>query len=353
VEHRGILDVAQPVTGCWRAAVPAAVGLLLWFGAAAPAGPQSHNYQTLADIVRDRVAIARALVEPIARCVQRHDTGYTAFHGCIDWHSSVHGTLGLVIYRKLTGARDQDALIERQLTDANVKAERTMLRDRPRFEMPYGRAWFLRLAIEYESQFHSGRLRDIADQLAASLRAFIEPQRSDLMEGAYDSISWALINMLDYAQATGNAALRNFATAYARESLLRAGPRCSYRLEQAEFMSICLQRTWLAAKVLSSAEFENWQQRFLTDPGLPAPVTRPTSAHHYGLNFSRSWALASLYRATGRAEYGASFAAHFGAGFGDRKNWDGDYRVVGHWVAQFGMMALLLAGDGAPPARGR
>ena len=105
-----------------------------------------------------------------------------------------------------------------------------------------------------------------------------------------------------------------------------------------------------AGATLLAAEFENWHQQFLTGAGLPAPITQPTSAHHHGLNFSRSWALASLYRATGRAEYGASFAAHFGAGYGTRKNWDGDYYVVGHWVAQFGMMALLLLGDQAPPA---
>ena len=68
-----------------------------------------------------------------------------------------------------------------------------------------------------------------------------------------------------------------------------------------------------------------------------------------------SWALAALARRTGLAEYDAALGAHFSAGYRPRSNWDGDYRSVAHWVAQFGMMGLLLLDDGLaaapPPAR--
>jgi hypothetical protein len=187
----------------------------------------------------------------------------------------------------------------------------------------------------------------MADDVAGSLKAFIAPQRSDLLEGAYDSVSWALVNLIDYARATGNPTLLEFAKDYARAALLRAGPRCSYKLEQAEFMSICLQRVWLASEVLSSSDFDEWNRNFMREVGIPDAIVNPTSAHHHGLNFSRSWALAALSRKTGLREYDAAFARHFAAGYRRRANWDGEYQTVARGVAQFGMMALRLLGPDA------
>jgi len=309
---------------------------------------QAQPYATASEIERDRSAIAAQLVEPIARCVKRRDTGHEVFHGCIDWHSSVHGMLGLVLHGSISGDTRHDAFIEAQLDERKLALERAMLARNPGFEMPYGRAWFLRLAIEHERRFGSRKLRGMADDVAGSLKAFIESRQSDLFEGAYDSVSWALINLIDYASATGNQALLDFAESYARAALVRTGPRCSYKLEQSEFMSICLQRAWLASKVLAASEFDGWNRAFLKQVGVPKPVLQAASTHHHGLNFSRSWALAALYRKTALREYDEGFAAHFAAGYRRRVSWDGPYETVAHWVAQFGMMALRLIGPDAP-----
>jgi hypothetical protein len=323
-------------------------GLLALLCGAAQAQPGSGHYSAAAAIERDRAAIAAQLVEPIARCVKRNDTDHVIFHGCIDWHSSVHGMLGLVLFGDISGNKRYDAFVEQQLAVPKLALEREMLMRNPAFEMPYGRAWFLRLAIEHERRYGSQKLRAMADDVAGSLKTFIAPRRSDLLEGDYGSISWALINLIDYAQATGNQGLLDFANGYARDALLRAGPRCSYQLERAEFMSICLQRAWLAAKVLTAPEFEPWHRKFMQQVGIPEAIANPTSAHHHGLNFSRSWALAALTRKTGLREYDVGFARHFEAGYRRRANWDGGYQTVAHWVAQFGMMALRLIGPQAP-----
>ena len=47
-----------------------------------------------------RKEIARALVEPIRVGVARKDTGHAAFHGCMDWHSAVHGVWALTAYAR-------------------------------------------------------------------------------------------------------------------------------------------------------------------------------------------------------------------------------------------------------------
>ena len=85
-------------------------------------------------------------------------------------------------------------------------------------------------------------------------------------------------------------------------------------------------------------------------PVMPQPVTRPLSWHHHGLNFSRAWGLWHLHAASGRAEqreaYLAAYIAHFREGYERPALWRGSYEGVGHWVPQFGMLALQpLFGD--------
>jgi hypothetical protein len=334
-----------------RTCLVALVAGLTFAGIQARAAADSATPPSLGAIAAGRAAIARNLVEPVVRCVRRKDTDHVAFHGCIDWHSSVHGTLALVIYGGMTGDQTYDSLVKSELTAPKIAREQTLLRTRPGFEMPYGRSWFLRLATQYQARFGDGVLRDMAKEVADSLRLFISRRPSDLYEGAYSSLSWALINLIDYAEAAGDGVNARFAREYARAALLRSGPYCDYGLEHSEFMSICLQRAWLASKVLGREEFERWQQEFLDRTGLPQPVTDPNSAHHYGLNFSRSWALAALHRATRRPDYARAYAAHFWTGYSDRQNWDGRYETVAHWVAQFGMLSLFLLGTDAPALR--
>src|ERR1700744_694838 len=45
-----------------------------------------------------RTQIASDLAAPIAICVAHHDTDNPAFHGCMDWHSAVHGVWALSAY---------------------------------------------------------------------------------------------------------------------------------------------------------------------------------------------------------------------------------------------------------------
>src|SRR5262245_44821499 len=98
----------------------------------------------LAPLLQARAQIATALPDPTRLGVARRDTGNAAFHGCLDWHSAVHGVWALTAYARMTGDAQDEPRIAELLNPANVAAEREFLRVRSGFEMPYGRAWFLR-----------------------------------------------------------------------------------------------------------------------------------------------------------------------------------------------------------------
>src|SRR3569833_3488139 len=78
----------------------------------------------------------------------------TAFYGCFDWHSAVHGHWLLVRLVKLfpdaAFAKDARAALGASLTAKNIAGEVEYLQreDRASFERPYGLAWLLQLAAE-------------------------------------------------------------------------------------------------------------------------------------------------------------------------------------------------------------
>jgi hypothetical protein len=295
----------------------------------------------LRSMVQDRTAIAAALAQPIAHCVERHDTAHHAFHGCIDWHSAVHGTWALIAYARVTGDDRFDEIVRETLRPDHIAAEARFLRRHPRFEMPYGRAWFLRLALAYRAHFKDDALVPMADDVLASMLDYYDGRTADPRSTSYGSASWALINMHDYAAATGNAAALAAVRSHIRSNFLPAGRGCDYGLEMKNFMAVCTNWAWAVSKVLPRHEFQKWARTFFKKSGgLPRPIAAPRGAHESGLNFSRSWGLWAVYRRTGETDFAESYAAHFLNTYNDPQQWRGDYRRVGHWVAQFGMLGL-------------
>ena len=54
-------------------------------------------------IMEEKAAMAKALAGAVREALARADTDHIAFHGCIDWHSAVHGTWALTAYTRMTG----------------------------------------------------------------------------------------------------------------------------------------------------------------------------------------------------------------------------------------------------------
>jgi len=294
----------------------------------------------LAALDHDKRTMAAELARQAAYCSARQDTAHPAFKGCIDWHSSVHGVWALLAYQRATGDAQYAALVASILNKDALAQERASLRQAPLFEMPYGRAWFLRLAIEHHRLTGADDLLPFADEVAFSLRDFYRRRGIDRFSGAYQSASWALINLLDYARHRNLAELEAEVKDAVRKNFVDVEPKCTAERERGEFMAICSNWAALASRVLTRDDYGPWLARFIAVNGLPGPVTHPDNDHEFGLNFSRAWGLWDMYAASGRADVSAAYAAHFRAGYRPASNWRGSYQAVGHWVAQFGLFAL-------------
>jgi hypothetical protein len=304
-------------------------------------------------LLQARREIARQLVEPIRQSVARKDTGHAAFHGCIDWHSAVHGVWALTAYVRMTGDTVCAGLLEETLRPEKLAAERALLAARPDFEMPYGRAWFLRLAREHGLYMRDATgdraapalLLSVAAEVLASMLAYYGAQRRpDPRRGSYASDSWALINMLDYAVWSGDAAAEAAIRFLVEAHFLDHRGGCDWASENGHFMAVATNWAWLVSKVLPRGDFDRWRRELFASAGLPQPVVRPINWHHHGLNFSRAWGLWALHAAIASEEakgpYPKSYAAHFRATYDTPSLWRGSYEGVGHWVPQFGMLAL-------------
>lgn len=314
---------------------------VLALGCAATGGANAAQVPpSLVQLLKGKRAIAADLARQVAMCSSRRDTSNPAFKGCVDWHSAVHGVWALVAYERATGDHQYAHLISSILSKQGIEKERAHIRNAPMFEMPYGRAWFLRLALEYHALTGSTKLQEMGDDVAISLRNFYRRNGINPLSGAYQSASWALINLFDYARYRKNEKLKIEVTNWIKQYFVSNDLKCPYSLATGEFMAICTNWAALVSRVLDHEAYSKWLDRFIKLNGLPSPIIRPSTPHESGLNFSRAWGLWDMYNKSGRADVVNSYVAHFEHGYRPKTNWSGSYYDVGHWVAQFGIFAL-------------
>ena len=293
----------------------------------------------------DRARIAFDLSQPIAVCVARRDTSHAAFHGCIDWHSAVHGTWALTAYSWAFNDDRYHPIINTILTPELMRATQKELVENPHFEMPYGRAWFLRLAIDYRRLYpEADLLNELASHVAQSLIDHYTKTPPNPLSIAYDNASWALINLYDYGLSRGDKRILDFVASKVKAHYLTRTP-CplqSVEVDNGEFMAVCTNWAWLVQRVLPPDEFLRWLHHFLPTTLALDPIENPSGAHQAGLNFSRGWGLWGLYRATNDNRFLSLYLRHFHQAYANKALWQGNYRTVAHWVAQFGMLDLIL-----------
>lgn len=295
-------------------------------------------------IIKNREAILGNLTEQIEYCVNRTDTRHIYFHGCIDWHSSVHGNWSLLAAARAdVTTKFSQKFDQLKISSDSLKAEIALLKSNPRFERPYGRAWFLRLIIEQNAQDNSDALLELSLGVFDELLSYIARSGRGPYSKSYNSESWALINLYDYADHFLLKERREKVKQVVLTKYFRANTAdCNYASERGSFMAICTNWAMLARRVMDTHTFDSWADNFIKRNGLPTPITRPRSAHEFGLNFSRAWGLWDLMNASSvyRPEVAKAYASHFITGYTPATNWSGNYYQVGHWVAQFGVFAL-------------
>ncbi len=288
---------------------------------------------------------ADLLAQVPAQHVPRHDTIHPAFHGCIDWHSACHGVWALLAHRGLTRDDRYDGIVDSILLPSKMVAEAADLADRPEFEMPYGRAWFLRLAIEDRAVTGSTRLLFVGREVAESIVAHYRVSPPEPLSREYGNPCWALINLWDYAQAENRADLAKFARDTTAAHILPSLDRLPDAAEEetwSDFMAVTPNLCEIVVRT-GAAGIADVMAKAGDRLRALKPVTEPKKPHHYALNFSRAWALFALYEASGDERLLAQYLDHMQMGLSHPSWWRGDYRSVSHWVPQFAMFALQRA----------
>lgn len=260
------------------------------------------------------------------------------FHGCYDWHSAVHGVLATIIYMRLTGDTTDEEYILSLLSPENIASERNDLERLaqlgPGIENPYGFAWFLWLAAEF-SERYDDRLEAMADDVAERVIDRFDDTLPNALSRDYRNSAWALLALRHHAVRKNRQGWLDKIDGWTKKYFPIKACRVK---DRNSFMAVCVNWAWL---VTESRNKDAGNE--ILDLEALTPLKNPISAHSHGLNFSRSWGLASLYRLTGSKAYSNQFANHFFATFNQPSHWRGRYDRVGHWVAQFGMFALSRA----------
>lgn len=299
-------------------------------------------------------------------------TMFPAFHGCFDWHSSVHGHWLLVRLLRLcpemaTAAEVRSAL-NRHLSAENLQAETAFFsRDEHKsFERMYGWAWYLRLVIETgewddpDAGLWHANLAPLEQVLVSRIEAYLPLLSFPVRSGEHPDTGFAVGQIIDYARFRQNSELETLVKGRARDWYLddRDYP-VEYEPSGQDFFSSAWNETDAMRRVLEPAEFEEWLKRFL--PGLPgqlvdgktihpvevSDVTDGKLVHLAGLNLHRAWCMQSVAASLPaghrlRAPLETSAAAHLVAGlkYVNSGHYEGD-----HWLATFAVYAMTEVGS--------
>ena len=243
---------------------------------------------------------------------------FPAFHGCFDWHSSVHGHWLLV---RLVNKDPETpfraailAALSQSFTPENIAGELAYFQapDRASFERPYGTAWFLQLMTEL-------RQADFAEaagwvETLRPLETFIRAQTMDWLTklvypiriGTHNQTAFAFGLMLDWADQTGDIEFREALAAKALA--FHAGDtNCplAYEPSGEDFLSPCLMEADLMRRVMEPAAYSAWLTAFLPQipedgradwlaPGIVIDATDGKLVHLDGVNLSRAWAMEGI-----------------------------------------------------------
>lgn len=315
----------------------------------------NHSPTSWESFSASRFDYLSALAIPIAEGITRQDTTHPAFRGCIGWHSCVHGLYALLTVSRLTGEPQWRHLAESLLIPDKLDRELVCIRNGElNRELPYGYAWFLKLAQDRQRFFQQDDLRAIAAELARRLEQWLFSLSDNEIviharHRAYGNVSWAVLNVWEWAQWNNDIGLAEALSVFTRERLLpldQALPSSCDDLTD-EFFPAALQRIRAILAILPGNETAPWLRAYLAQDLQLEPVHRPTVPHSAGLNFSRCWGLWDLFQYTGQSRYRDQYVRHLVTQMNHPEYWRDDYKKYGHWVAQFGIYAIALSMDSA------
>ena len=316
-----------------------------------PDTSERHSPDDWDDFCASRADYLTALAITVAQGVSRQDTNHPAFCGCIDWHSCVHGLYALLTVARLTDDPQWAEIAESRLKPDKLEQELASIqREEVNQELPYGFAWFLKLAQERERSSGKKDLEPLAMEIAKRLEKWIFSLSSEdiahhTQQRAYGNLSWALLNLWEWMQFRKDITQGEKLVTWTKDRLLSLDTTIPLSSDKTtdEFFPASLHRTRALLAILPKEEKEKWLEAFYNEGIFLQPVEHPSSPHSAGLNFSRSWGLWDLYTHTGNKMYRAQYITHIVTHMESPQYWRDDYKKYSHWVAQFGIYAIALS----------
>jgi hypothetical protein len=177
------------------------------------------------------------------------------------------------------------------------------------FERTYGWAWVLKLQEELnlgtspEAKAWAANVKPLTDALVGRYLDFLPKQVYPIRTGLHPNTAFGLAFALDYANASGDAKLKDLLIARSKDYF---GKDTDYpaKLEPggSDFLSPALAEADLMHRVLPAGEFASWFHAFLPalakgepknllEIAIVSDRSDPQLGHLDGLNLSRAWAM--------------------------------------------------------------
>lgn len=277
---------------------------------------------------------------------------HRAFYGCYDWHSAVNSTWMLVAVLRRFPRLPIAPLIRMELDShlgaKNIAGEMEFFQGAKHFELPYGRAFLLKLygaLLDWndpDARRWAAHLAPFARQFSKDLTGYFDHLPYAVRTRVHPNTAWAMNLALDYVAASHDQTLRRAIAAAARRDYLRDRD-CNVGMEPGgpDFLSPCLTEAEVMSRLLPPQQYVAWLDDFLPSvrsaefarlakpfdtSGIPKEQFAAKS-HLIGLSFSRAEALERIANALSPADPRVAV-----------------YRRVASTQAEHGFQGLVAAG---------
>lgn len=298
---------------------------------------------------RRATALADVILEGVVNTKQHGvaSAGNGPFTGSWDWHSAVHGHWALLSIARVHGFTDLEKWLTKRLSDKAIADEFMFLTTNRKqgFEVPYGRAWFLMVLLEFaRRKRHSTQLDAIKRGIQADVLQYLDrstlPERKKGFLATHDSwlFAYLLVALSDPSSQVvldQMRALRKSKLEPMRSKIMAFTPAKSDFMDLAAVLALIdrvdptFTGTPAATPIGASAA--------LDDPPLTS-----SNEHSAGTVLVQVWPHAFEAHRGDKASC-SRFHARMNEMFSRTDHWADSFEHVAHWVPQFIWMGMWLA----------
>ena len=285
--------------------------------------------------------IIREFIKTFRHELAQKDTEHAVFHGSWDWHSAAHGHWALLESAHLMDDEESLEWVLQRLHGKEMKEEFQYLQQNPDFEMPYGRAWLLRLILRLEELMGNSDHRDSTQEVALGLREWLSSSEMEPSIPEYKNPSWALVQLHAWATHSGDQGTIDWINEVTEKYFTGNELDPERDTKKGEFFSLWSLQALLIFSVLGPERLKSWLKPQKIDD--VQVVKELLSDHHLSINASRAWGFHALYSATRDKKWQSAYVEHVRAAMELHSEWKDNRSAYSHWVPQFTLYAILIA----------